>query len=66
MTTSVASSLLGSPERGDVSIVQVDTVLSLLYSAVTSPSDTCDLGLFEESLAILLSMSNTTYIEVIN
>lgn len=64
MTSSVVSSLLGSPDRGDISIVQVDTVLSLLYSSLSSHSKACDLELFEESLAALLSLSNTTYVEV--
>jgi len=64
MTSSIVSALVGSPERGDVSIIQGDIVLSLLYSALSPAPKGCNLGLFEESLAVLLSLSNTTYIEV--
>lgn len=65
------ASLLGCPDRADVSIVQADIVIDLLIATIEvglSKSDAdgrrCNFDLWFESFASLLLLSSVTYVEV--
>jgi len=67
------AALLGAPEIADIIVVQSDIVIKLLIHSLSSaaikligePSAaTCGLDLFEELLATIMSIGQTSYLEV--
>jgi len=70
------SSLIVSPERGDLSLIQVDVVIALITEALLEEQKidqfednnqkkcAYKITLIEQSLAILLSISSTSFIDI--
>jgi len=66
--------MIASPERGDLSLIQVDVVIALITEALLEEEQDpleddhkkCahKITLIEQSLAVLLSMSSTTFIDI--